>query len=463
MRYSQLPYQPDSAPLFARLVSEPWSAFLDSGPPQARRGRYDIIAARPHATLVSQTGTTRINSSGDLSASIEDPFQLIRSTMGAALPVSHLPFIGGALGYWAYDLSHDLAGVASPGTQPMHPTPDPAAMPAMALGLYDWALVVDHLERQSWLASALRHPTTTLIWDDLCDLFSQTDPASESGPSPTPFQALSPARSNFTRSTYQQAFLRIQDYIRNGDCYQVNLAQRFSFDYTGDPWSAYLTLRQRNPAPHGAFLHLPQGCILSSSPERFLEVRGDTVHTTPIKGTRPRHPDPVRDAALARELAHSAKDRAENLMIVDLLRNDLGKVCRPGSIQVPALFQVEHYANVHHLVSTVTGRLAPGMDALAALRAAFPGGSITGAPKRRAMEIIAELEPDPRQVYCGSIGYLSHDGGLDTNIAIRTLLCQRGQAHFWAGGGIVADSQADAEWQECLDKAAPMIALARQP
>jgi para-aminobenzoate synthetase component 1 len=265
--------------------------------------------------------------------------------------------------------------------------------------------------------------------------------------------------SNFSQEAYRQAFERIQHYIQEGDCYQVNLAQRFATEASGDAWLAYRRLRQINPAPFSAYLNLPYAQILSSSPERFLEVRGGRVETRPIKGTRPRLRDPQADIAQAAELGASAKDRAENLMIVDLLRNDLGKVCIPGSVETTRLFQVESFVNVHHLVSTVTGELAPGLDALDLLRAAFPGGSISGAPKLRAMEIIEELEPNRRGVYCGSVGYIGYNGDMDTNIAIRTVVVANNQARFWAGGGIVADSEWRSEYQECLDKAAPMLEL----
>jgi para-aminobenzoate synthetase component 1 len=254
-------------------------------------------------------------------------------------------------------------------------------------------------------------------------------------------------------------FARIQRYITAGDCYQVNLAQRFSAPVAGDSWLAFQALRRLNPAPYSAYLNHPACRVLSSSPERFLEVRGGRVETKPIKGTRPRAAAPEADSALARELSESLKDRAENLMIVDLLRNDLGKVCAPGSVAVPRLFGLESFATVHHLVSTVIGRLADGLDAVALLRGAFPGGSITGAPKLRSMEIIEELEPHRRGLYCGAIGWLGFNGDMDTNIAIRTLVASEGEMRFWAGGGIVADSHADAEYQECLDKAAAMLRL----
>jgi para-aminobenzoate synthetase component 1 len=237
------------------------------------------------------------------------------------------------------------------------------------------------------------------------------------------------------RDAYASAFRRIQRYIRDGDCYQVNLAQRFQAIVAGDPWQIYRALRRVNPAPFGAYLSCADFQVLSASPERFLSVREGTVNTEPIKGTRPRSADPDRDRALADELRASPKDRAENLMIVDLLRNDLGRNCRPGSIAVPHLFDVRSFATVHHMVSTVTGTLDAGRDAIDLLAGCFPGGSVTGAPKLRAMEIIEELEPHRRGVYCGAIGYIGFDGAMDTSIAIRTLVHDRGRLSFSAGGG----------------------------
>jgi len=274
-----------------------------------------------------------------------------------------------------------------------------------------------------------------------------------------PFRVLDRVRANLSRAQYLDAFARIQRYLREGDCYQVNLAQRFAAPTQGDPWLAYRELRVMNPAPFGAYLGTPDCQVLCSSPERFLRVRNALVETKPIKGTRPRGADPDEDLRLAAELRASPKDRAENLMIVDLLRNDLGRVCAIGSIEVPTLFAVESFARVHHLVSTVCGRLAAGRTALDLLRACFPGGSITGAPKRRAMEIIEELEPNRRGIYCGAIGYLGFDGAMDTNIAIRTLVHSGGLTRLWAGGGIVADSDAQSEYRETFDKAAPLLDL----
>jgi para-aminobenzoate synthetase component 1 len=265
-------------------------------------------------------------------------------------------------------------------------------------------------------------------------------------------------RSSFTRAGYLQAIARVREYIVAGDIFQTNLSQRFEADLGESAWAFYLRLRTRNPAPFAAFFDGPAGIVLSASPERFLHVDvTGRVETRPIKGTRPRGVGPEHDAALGLALAESAKDRAENLMIVDLMRNDLSRVCAPGTVRVPELFSLERYATVHHLVSTVVGQLEAGFDALDLLRAAFPGGSITGAPKVRAMEIIAEMEPSGRGVYCGSIGYMSLTGALDTNIAIRTVVVRGGRAYFHAGGGIVADSVPEQEYRETLDKARGII------
>ena len=250
----------------------------------------------------------------------------------------------------------------------------------------------------------------------------------------------------------------MREYIFAGDIFQANLSQRFEAPISESPWDLYCRLRAQNPAPFAAFLDLPDYAVVSASPERFMRVDGGGhVETRPIKGTRPRGIGPEHDAALGRALTESPKDRAENLMIVDLIRNDLSRVCAPGSVRVRDLFALERFATVHHLVSTVVGDLLPGMDARDLLRASFPGGSITGAPKLRAMEIIAELEPSARGVYCGAIGYWSVTGELDTSIAIRTAVAKDGQVYLNAGGGIVADSDAEQEYRETLDKARGLI------
>jgi len=335
--------------------------------------------------------------------------------------------------------------------------PDLGGLPEMMVGIYDWALVVDHLERRSWLVGTdaqRMHETVESLKSGLQQLEEKNR-----GPA---FRVLGEVGSDMEQGRYLTAIRRIKHYIREGDCYQVNLARCFSVPAEGDAWQAYRVLRRLNAAPFGAYLNTPYCRVMSSSPERFLQVRNGVVETRPIKGTCPRSSEPAEDQMLADRLANSPKDRAENLMIVDLLRNDLGKVCAIGSVEVLDMFKVEHFARVHHLVSTVRGRLAAGETAASLLRACFPGGSITGAPKLRAMEIIEELETQRRGLYCGAIGYLGFDGNMDTNIAIRTLVHAEHMVRYAAGGGIVADSDPDAEYREIQDKAAPMLELMRR-
>ncbi len=277
-----------------------------------------------------------------------------------------------------------------------------------------------------------------------------------------PFVVTSPIESNLPEPLYKQAFAKIKAYISAGDCYQVNLAQRFSAQVQGDSWQMYIKLRTHSPAPFMAYMQLPLNDdahfqVLSHSPERFIQVSGNHVETRPIKGTRPRSSDAALDLIYSNELLHSAKDKAENVMIVDLLRNDLSKSC--NKVKATKLFQLQSFANVHHLVSIVVAKLKPGKTAVDILRDSFPGGSITGAPKLRAMQIIEEFEPHRRGIYCGSIAYIGFDGNMDSNIAIRTAVCANNRLIFYAGGGIVADSEASKEYAETLDKASNLMTI----
>jgi para-aminobenzoate synthetase component 1 len=265
-----------------------------------------------------------------------------------------------------------------------------------------------------------------------------------------------PIVSNFTRAEYMAGVERVRRYIEAGDCYQANIAQRFTVEDTFDP-ALYLRLRAINPAPFGAYINTGPARVLSVSPERFIRVAGGVAQTRPIKGTRPRGRDPKEDNLLRLELADSEKDRAENVMIVDLLRNDFSRVCLPGSVTVEELCLLEAHPQVFHLVSAVNGRLRPGLGAVDLLKSAFPGGSVTGAPKIRAMEIIDEIEPDPRGAYCGALGYLGFDGAMDTSVVIRTMIRAGGKISFHAGGGITWPSDPAEEYQETLDKARAMM------
>lgn len=449
LRCTELPYLPDSAAYFEQIRDLPWPVMLDSAGLTEHSGRFDIISADPFINLQtegSQTKTwfrdARLQNSGD------DPFVLLEHQLERFKALSgDLPFTGGAIGYFAYDLGRRIE------TLPVR-AKDAEQFPEMAVGIYDWALLIDHQQNRCQLVSHNFDPHTRVIWPELIRRFQQRKPLESH------FRVEGKLHCNLNDASYAKAFQRIQNYIHEGDCYQVNLAKRFEIRAEGDPWIAYRQLRKYNAAPFSAFMATPKVSVLSSSPERLLSVRDSRIETKPIKGTRPRNLiNAAQDAQNAMELQHSLKDRAENLMIVDLLRNDLGKVCVPGSIKVPKAFELESFATVHHLVSTVTGELAPEQSAVSLLRACFPGGSITGAPKLRAMQIIEELEPNRRGVYCGSIAYIGFDGNMDSNITIRTLVFNQNKLRFWAGGGIVADSNCAAEQQEVLDKAAAMLDL----
>jgi para-aminobenzoate synthetase component 1 len=403
-----------------------WTVFLDSGDPARSGGRYDILAAAPRAVTASRGGA----------------YAAVRRMMdGERASSSEWPVNGGVIGYVGYETGRAVAGLApeKAGTEPF--------MPEVALGLYAWTVVIDHVARRAALTSL--------------DSFGEAEAvalhARLLGAGARPLRAFSvdgPIVSSLEREAYLPRARKVLDYIEAGDCYQANLTREFRAPCSGDPWTFYRHLHDTNPAPMGAYLEYPFGAVLSSSPERLLEVHGREVSSRPIKGTRRRRADPAQDARAVAELAASAKDRAENVMIVDLLRNDLGRVCETGSVRVPALCEIESFATVHHLVSTVTGTLAPGRDALDALDACFPGGSITGAPKIRAMQIIDELETHRREVYCGAIGYVAPGGRMDMNIPIRTTLVANGELRFYAGGGIVADSTPEDEFEETETKIA---------
>ncbi|MBD9425586.1 aminodeoxychorismate synthase component I [Pseudomonas sp. PDM15] len=432
-RVHPLPYQADPAAYFALVRHAPGAVLLDAGRPQAERGRFDLLSAWPLEQFTPQADEPG-----------QDFFQRLRNGLArlgrAEAPEgSELPFIGGLIGYLAYDFGRRLE-------QLPEQTIDDLQLPDARFGLYGWALISDHLLHTSLLVF---HPQLEQIeCERLVQLF-ETSTAQEA----PAFSLLKPFQADLGQGEYRNAIERIQAYIQAGDCYQVNFAQRFQAPCQGDAWNAYRALRAACPTPFAGFQALDDGgAILSLSPERFLQVSQGRVETRPIKGTRPRGATPTEDAANAAELLASPKDRAENLMIVDLLRNDLGRSCSTGSVRVPELFALESYPNVHHLVSAVTGELAAGKDALDLVAGSFPGGSITGAPKIRAMQIIDELEPTRRALYCGSLLYLDVRGELDSSIAIRSLLIEDGTVSCWGGGGIVADSDWQAEYQESITK-----------
>ncbi len=467
-----LKYHVNTAQLFDRISHKPWAMLLDSGQPHSEYGRYDIIVADPFVTIstfedrvkvenenASESNVrTEIVQNGLRTVSQEDPFLILNNLLAPyQIAPNSLPFTGGAVGYFSYDLARQLEKIPNKALNNQ-------SVPLMMVGIYDWAIVVDHKEKTACLVSNGFQQSTHDNWQALCDFFDA--PADMLL---AEFSLTTPVTSNMTFEQYAKAFSTVKNYITEGDCYQVNLAQRFSANAHGSAWTAYNKLREISPAPFMAYLNFGAMQILSGSPERFLQVIGNHVETRPIKGTRPRSDDVVQDQQFSHDLQTSLKDKAENLMIVDLLRNDISKSCEIGSVKADQLFQLQSFANVHHLVSVVTGRLKIGvqgekMTAIDLLRGCFPGGSITGAPKLRAMQIIEELEPHRRGIYCGAIGYIGFDGNMDANIAIRTAVYSHdndgedaGEISFYAGGGIVADSVLEKEYAETLDKASSML------
>ncbi|WP_461534824.1 aminodeoxychorismate synthase component I [Spongorhabdus nitratireducens] len=441
-RLTPLPYSQDATQYFDRIRDLAFPVLLDSvmnHAPEQRNRRYDIMSAAPEyfvrkqqnqLLLTDADGNTRYRegSTIDLLREIESQYLHVRA--------GNLPFAGGLMGFWGYELNSEL----EPKLQPRD-----CDLPGVGVGMYLWAIISDHEQQQSWL---VEHPACRpeLSREIHRRLEQQPDNVQHT------FKLKAPFQPDMAPEAYAEAFDRIQNYILAGDCYQVNLTQRFSAEYQGDLWAAYNHLRKTSPSPFSAYLGMPEMTILSHSPERFIKLAGKDVATHPIKGTRPRGKTESEDKALAEELLASPKDRSENLMIVDLLRNDLGRCCAIGSVRVPSLFALESYANVHHLVSIIRGRLANGEDGLSLLQKTFPGGSITGAPKIRSMEIIRELEPESRSAYCGSLGYISLCGRMDTSIAIRTLVAHDNRIHCWGGGAIVRDSSVDSEYEESVAK-----------
>ena len=480
----ELAEAPDPARCCELFAGLPYRLFLDSATPGTRLGRYSFVTADPVAVVQSKGAHTEIRDAtgartvdGDVLVHVGALLGPHRHSALDGLP----PFQGGAAGYVAYDWGRVLERIPENRYEDL-------GLPDAVFGIYDWVIAWDHGASRAWLISTgipevdeaarsrkaadrAAHVLNVLNTDRGADVVPSA-PGEPDKARHTIANAPShpveggwwdrrlDVRSSFTHRGYLEAVARVREYILAGDIFQANLSQRFEAPLAEPAWDLYRRMRVRNAAPFAAFFETPNASVVSASPERFLCVdeRGH-VETRPIKGTMPRGFGPEHDGLLGQALSESAKDRAENLMIVDLMRNDLSRVCRPGTVRVPELFALEHYATVHHLVSTVVGELAPGRNALDLLRAAFPGGSITGAPKVRAMEIISELEPSQRSVYCGSIGYYSVSGALDTSIAIRTVIAPAGRnrVYFSAGGGIVADSDPELEYRETLHKARGMI------
>ena len=441
-----LPYEPDSLVIMEKLVNLPWPIFLDSGHTPLTTGypehNIDIMAAAPDQQLISNKGSTvYFDTNATYQQLDEELFSALRARLPIITPAEHpceqvYPAAPGWMGSLSYDLSKQLENLPST-------TTDHLVIPDAAMGFYPWIITTNHHTK-----------TTCIIYTGDVDINTINKLLSNplANPQAKEFKLTSSFSSDQTKASYQRGFDKTKDYILAGDAYQINFSQRFCAQYSGSSWTAYKLLRENNPSPMGAFFGPAEFTLLSLSPERFIKTVGRQIITSPIKGTRPRVDDPIQDQENIQRLRASSKDQAENLMIVDLLRNDFSKVCEAGSITVPTLFQVESYPNVHHLVSTIKGKLDATNDAIEAIKQCFPGGSITGAPKVRAMEIIDELEVHNRAAYCGSMVYFNVLGASDSNINIRTFVLKNNDILCWGGGGIVADSECSGEYQETFDK-----------
>jgi para-aminobenzoate synthetase component I len=441
-----LPYCADSELYMRALNDLGMPAFLDSANHGGNSGSLDILAAAPTAHLKVKNGVlscsdnvARLIGNSNNSNEILSYIRVLKEKFLPSL------ILGSAD---EHQLEHAGAVIAHLGYPTVNGKADFSINDAF-VGIYLWTLVIDHDRRSCELRL---HPSCSATTIDQTLVSIEQSLSRTTNTQPATFCLESPLASASSFAQYQHAFAEIKSRIDSGDCYQVNLTQSFTAKGRGEPLTAYLKLRRATKAPFSAYIAWNSGALLSLSPERFVRLKKGAVLTQPIKGTRARCESDDEDKRLARELAASEKDQAENLMIVDLLRNDLGRVCEIGSIDVNQLFAIESFSNVHHMVSNITGRLLSGKDALNLLASCYPGGSITGAPKLAAMEIIRKVEHKARRVYCGTVFYLGTDGSFDSSITIRSLLWEAGMLSCWAGGGIVADSSCEEEYQECFDK-----------
>jgi len=451
---------------FELFKAAPHSFFLDGGMDPQRLGRYSFIGTDPFLVMSNrgnQVTTVQQDRQENEQGNPFDVLGKLLETYRLDTSPSPIPFWGGAVGYLSYDLCHFIERLPTTAI-------DDLKLPESYFGFYDTILAFDNLAGKAYIIStgfpeldkSQRLKRAGLRLEEMKNRLASSLPnIPEANSASVRKMTEAVLKSNFTPEGYMEAVNRVREYIAAGDVFQVNLSQRFETELTVTPYELYRRLRQINPAPFAGYLNFDGVTIVSTSPERFLRVDGDWVETRPIKGTRPRGKNSVEDATLAQELLDSAKDRAENVMIVDLERNDLGRVCQYGTVKVTELAILETFPTVFHLTSTVIGKLRPDKNRIDLLKAAFPGGSISGAPKVRAMEIIDELEPTRRSVYTGAIGYLGFGRNLDLNIVIRTFIIKDNKAYFQVGGGIIYDSNAEAEYQETLDKAKALIQALR--
>ena len=431
--YIELNYPPFLQEYYQKLSDLPGFVLLETR--DKAHGRYDILSAYPYDRIIIKENTPDIN--------------LILKTIKDKLAIEptdgELPFQGGAIGFISYDLGNFLHGLNLSQKPSLH------NMPLLDLGFYDWAIIVDHNLKKVTLFAANEHSSTPDISREVINIwYSERSKCSE-------FVIKSDFIPLISKESYQQSFMTIHQALREGRSYQVNYTQPFQAKYEGNVWEMYQQVSSKNPVPFSAFIKNKESCILSFSPERFLLYDQGKLLTSPIKGTMKRSANLVEDNQFKRQLAECPKNRAENVMIVDLLRNDLGKISFPGSVQVSNLCSIQSYNSVHHLVSDIRSQCYKSIHPFDAFLSCFPGGSITGAPKLESMKIINEQESYSRGVYCGSIGYFSRHGRFDSNIAIRTVISKDNTLHLATGGGIVIDSDWEDEYLECYTKIAAII------
>ncbi|MCY6370807.1 aminodeoxychorismate synthase component I [Clostridium ganghwense] len=416
------------------------SIFLDSGMDRERLGKYSFIALNPFITFKSKNNVCFLNREQYEGDTFEELKKIIKKYKFNNN--TKFPFIAGGIGYFSYDLGRSIEKLPEISEEDVD-------IPDCYFNFYDNIIVIDHVNNKTYVTALgileEQKESISHIKNKICK--GKKVQYQKHKKNKLPFQ------SNFTKKEYIKTIDRVREYIKNGDIYITNLTQRFTCDIEKDPYDVYRTLRNINPAPFAAYMKFEGFSIVSSSPERFLKIKDGVVETRPIKGTRPRGKNEEEDLNNRQELLNSEKDKSELLMIVDLERNDLSRVCRPNSVKVTELFELEQYSTVYHLVSTIKGELRDECTSIDCIKACFPGGSITGAPKIRSMEIIDELEKVRRNIYTGCIGYIGFDDNVDLNIVIRTILMKDNKAYLGVGGGITWESDSEAEYEETLDKA----------
>lgn len=429
--------------IMKKLKDERYPNILESQKDTEKLGRYTFITADPFLVIKSKGNTTTLETRETSQVIDGNPLEILENYMDRyrVENTTHLPFIGGAMGYLGYDLCHHVEDL--PNT-----VVDDVDIPDMFFGFYDGVVIMDHLEGAVYIAALGIDGDAGEKIETLRKKISGDEAVTEESYPDREVEF----KCNMTKDYYLDSIQRVKDYIYSGDIYQINFTQRFQCELNKSPLALYERLRETNPAPFASYMNFGEGEIVSCSPERFISLKEGILETRPIKGTIARGETPEEDERNKNTLINSEKDRSELLMIVDLERNDLGRVSKVGSVEVTELFHIEEYATVFQQVSTVRSEIRPEVGLGDLLKATFPGGSITGAPKIRAMEVIDELEPTSRNLYTGSIGYIGFDGNLDLNIVIRTVVCKDGTAYFQVGGGIVWDSDPQSEYEESVLK-----------